>query len=733
MAPTGWESANYFEVTIPSSLIDSDLTHFPLTLHLNATAGTGDRDVTAIFTELGASHSKLCVADASDNQLYVEVVDWQNGSNWAVLKTSLSSWTISSTGDTTIRLYFDSSHADNTSYVSATKGSAPASNVYDSDHVCVLHLNESSGDYKDSTTNGNDGTAGSEDRAQLDTPGRVIDMGDTGDGVNIASDTSFNGVGECTIELLINTDDYQQENQVLFMGYVDTSNRWYIFLDDDTNGIRAFAQVAGTPYTHVQAGIVPTDNTWHHYALTMGGSTSYWRAYFDGDNDASTFTSQVLSTFGTGQSFSVGKRTPDNDRLWNGTLSTFAIHKVERPQAYLRANRLSCLDELVSWSAEQSPPSGIGVGAASFTIAASGVGASIAAAVGASSFASSPAASGVAFTAGAAVAGVDVSLDASSFAATEATGAASAALSPSGVGIATSQAAGNSQLNAAAASSASSQATALGEIALVAGMGATSSGVSGADGDVAVEASSDAVGASTYASDGESSFGVAPSASGEAIHPVVGGIAATVEPSAAGEQTASGAGSGSITLSPAGVSGTGGPVSGVGFIGSALDAVGGGARSAATQGEAVAALLATGVGQAPNASVGSVSAQHAADAVGLALKPGVGSAVANASATSTSEVIRAGGGSAGATCSPSAGASSIAASAGSGDAAATCSGLGTSTATASASVTMACVAAAFGTVSNLAPDLGVFRTVAVANPLRSVSIVNPVRHVSITA
>jgi len=56
VAPSTW--SHVYVATIDPSLIDEDLSNFPVLLHLSAVAGVNCTDVTDIFDEVGDSYLK---------------------------------------------------------------------------------------------------------------------------------------------------------------------------------------------------------------------------------------------------------------------------------------------------------------------------------------------------------------------------------------------------------------------------------------------------------------------------------------------------------------------------------------------------------------------------------------------------------------------------------------------------------------------------------------------------
>lgn len=151
---TGWDQNNIYEITISPTEIDSNLTHFSLLIIL-------DSNQSDMFTEVGSFFEKVAVAKADGTQLYVEVEQWDSGSQIALLHVSKDDFIISASQDTKLYLYYDSTHGDNTDYVGEA-GDSVVQNIYTANHKVVFNLAEDpsggSNCIKDSTSNSNHGT-----------------------------------------------------------------------------------------------------------------------------------------------------------------------------------------------------------------------------------------------------------------------------------------------------------------------------------------------------------------------------------------------------------------------------------------------------------------------------------------------------------------------------------------------------------------------------------------------
>lgn len=157
----GWNASKKIILDIDYTKIDSTLTDFPVRISLSNSSGLNSSDLTLVFTEVGSNSKKIAVTTSDGTtECYVEIENWDNASKEAELWVKVP--TTSSTVDTTLYLYYDNTHADNTTYV-GTVGESPAQSVWDSNFLLVYHMNQDpsggSGAIKDSTSNVNNGTS----------------------------------------------------------------------------------------------------------------------------------------------------------------------------------------------------------------------------------------------------------------------------------------------------------------------------------------------------------------------------------------------------------------------------------------------------------------------------------------------------------------------------------------------------------------------------------------------
>ncbi|MFC1976882.1 hypothetical protein ACFLWS_01235 [Chloroflexota bacterium] len=117
------------KLTIDSNKVDDALSHLPVLIHLGSSSGNNSANMTQVFDEVCGNSTRIAVTEADGvTQLYVEVEKWDAATEEAWLWVSSSNWTVSSTEDTSLYLYYDNSQPDNTTYV-GNPGSVAAESV----------------------------------------------------------------------------------------------------------------------------------------------------------------------------------------------------------------------------------------------------------------------------------------------------------------------------------------------------------------------------------------------------------------------------------------------------------------------------------------------------------------------------------------------------------------------------------------------------------------------------
>jgi len=128
--------AKRIKITIDHNDIDSDLTWFPVTVFLTATQGE------EVFAEFDADEDFDRIAFTTsdeETQIYADCELFDDSEQKAIYHVSKTGWTVSSSVDTDIYLYYDNNAGHNTTYISKS-GDTAAQSVWDSNFVTVHHM-----------------------------------------------------------------------------------------------------------------------------------------------------------------------------------------------------------------------------------------------------------------------------------------------------------------------------------------------------------------------------------------------------------------------------------------------------------------------------------------------------------------------------------------------------------------------------------------------------------------
>ncbi|MDD5038723.1 MAG: hypothetical protein PHN78_05340 [Dehalococcoidales bacterium] len=350
----GWKYR--LAITIDHTKFDSNLTWFPVMVRLSASCGTGAQDMTAVFDELGAESLKLAVTeDDGETQLYVEIEKWDEVGEEAILWVSLDGWEISSTSDTVIYLYYDSTHADNSTYVGVV-GSAPGQAVWDANFMMVQHLNDDpdTSHVKDSTSNANNGTKDAANKP-TETTGKVGEAQafDGDDAIVMASSASLTiTTGSFTFEALMNETSQTNVFGRLLIKRTGATN-WYAVGIRNINTLNIeLASAYPTFYTNVMSSAT-INGAWHLLTAIRNADDS--KIYLGIDDNAleSAADNTAGQTLTDAGDVSIGKwiGTATNS-LDGSTVDELRFSNTVRSAAWLKATYNSLWDNLQTFTLE---------------------------------------------------------------------------------------------------------------------------------------------------------------------------------------------------------------------------------------------------------------------------------------------------------------------------------------------------------------------------------------------
>ena len=354
------------KITIDAGDIDDDLTWFPVLLKLGTSVGINSEDVSFIFDELDAgsnqgsypNRKKIAVTDDSENtELYCEIEKWDDnsdaGNKQAWLWVSKDGWEISSSTNTDLYFYYDSSHADNDVHVGDTDD-AVAENVWDSNFKFVSHMRDDP-DYssiRDSTSNDNDGTKHGVNQPIATTSGKINgaqDFNGTDDDISLALDPTTE-LGQ-TITLEAQVYPHVQSAPKGIMGWSAIIGGW-------GHGLMCWQCTgAGWLFGYGPGGYWQTNgnmalltlNAWAYLAGTIqtgtGGNINVFK---DGAQVGSPVSVSLniahLSAFYIGTYFSGGI-----DRHFDGLIDEVRVSDIVRSAAWIKATYETSRDNLLDW------------------------------------------------------------------------------------------------------------------------------------------------------------------------------------------------------------------------------------------------------------------------------------------------------------------------------------------------------------------------------------------------
>jgi len=326
---SGW--AKRKKITIDSSKIDSD-------------SDTDKKKVA--FTK----------ADGT-TQLYAEIEQFDATNQKAVYWVSKSDWVISSSSDTEFYVYYDSSQSDNTTYIGDTPGSAPATNVWDSNYQGVWHHSQSpTGNILDSSSNGRDLTSSGSMTSDDLVDGKIakgLDFDGTDD-VLYRSSGSVGLANAWTVEHIFKGDTWSG-SQFLFSlrpssgvaNGIDIQNGTYNyeieFFDSNGSTIKDYARNSAF-----------STGTW--YVLTVTWDGTNLKIYVNGteDTNINKRTDGSGSQTSTDRIISLWARYTTSQYYFDGIGDEVRLSSTARSAAWIKASYNSGNNTLLTFGSEET-------------------------------------------------------------------------------------------------------------------------------------------------------------------------------------------------------------------------------------------------------------------------------------------------------------------------------------------------------------------------------------------
>lgn len=337
------------KLTVDSTKIDSDLTAFPIAIHLDSTHGE------EVFAELGSDANRKKVAFTSSDgitQLYAEVERFNYASSKACYHVSKSGWVMDSASDEIIYMYYNKNAADNSTYIGNTNDAA-AHNVWDANFKMVQHFNRdpSSGAPQalDSTNNNHDGISqGAMTSGDLiDGLGLAVahDLDGTNDFFTVGAAGILHGAANMTIEAIFNCRAAAGNHFI----WAEATAVGEILLLRIQAGNVGFYLHDGTWHGVASAGTIGTVNK-EYIAGTLhsvNGMSAWIAAAADG-TDASTATSTGTIV---NADIAYGRTVPNYS---NAIIGELRLSNVARSAAWKKATNYSLKNNLLIYGDEET-------------------------------------------------------------------------------------------------------------------------------------------------------------------------------------------------------------------------------------------------------------------------------------------------------------------------------------------------------------------------------------------
>ena len=334
------------QLTIDHTKVDDTQTDFPALIYLSAASGIGDIDASCVFDELGSDANRLKIAVTADDgftQLYVEIEQWDDAGEKAWLHVKMSN--ISSSVDTVLFLYYDSSQDDNTDYVGDTNSSS-AELVWESVNKIVYHFDQNpTGLMLDSTNNDNDGTPGGSMTSGDLIDGQVakcLDMDGDDDCINLADDIETAGM--LTVMALGKITGYTNRPGIGGNDTYYADGRIVIYTDQ----MIKFSTTTGDEHLIYLTETLPVD-TFFLISVTRDSSNNL-KVYLN----ATDITSESPTSDGSILWHRIGDNPDDSGlKSWYGPLDEFRLLNTCKSAAWVKATYNSLFDSLVTFGSEE--------------------------------------------------------------------------------------------------------------------------------------------------------------------------------------------------------------------------------------------------------------------------------------------------------------------------------------------------------------------------------------------
>ncbi len=355
--PDNWWDPNWHyrrKITIDSSKVDSNLSEFPVLVHLDSSnfdfskAQSSGQDVR--FINPSATPQAV---------LSYEIEHWDSSGGQADVWVKVPA--VSASADTELFVYYGNAGASD---------AQDAAGTWSNGFVAVVHMDEASGTQGDSTGRGNDGTLGGTTtyitNEKID-GGR--DLNGSSGRISVANSNDLNVGGPYTdrvISIWFNADT-TSTRQVIFEAGAATRG-FNIYVDSGSvyvGGWNTPGGESGWSGTWLSTPVSP--NTWYMVTLRLVGGTGSvlpdrFKGYLNGAEFGSGDGSQVwnhsgdieIGRSGSNSRYHTGNSSASN--YYDGSLDEWRVSNVSYSAAWIKADYNSQSDSLLTYASEEYRP-----------------------------------------------------------------------------------------------------------------------------------------------------------------------------------------------------------------------------------------------------------------------------------------------------------------------------------------------------------------------------------------
>lgn len=355
-SPDWWNTDWQYRIklTIAAGDIGSDLSNFPVLVHLSSSCGKGGSDLSGIFDGKTRDNGEdIRFVDSDDlTLLNYEIEKWDNsGEAWIWVKLD----SVSSSEDTEFYMYYGNP--------GASDGQNPTA-VWDDSFKMVQHLEDDpdTSHTQDSTVNDNDGTKkGAGEPVEIEGKiGRGQDFDGTDDKITVSDSSSLSFTGnQLTIEAWVKvdtlpgTDPNDDETAIL-----RKDEQWQIAFQT-ANSIRNLVRTSGTTGWTINNDEIYyfSTDTWYYWTFVYNGSKICHLIDAQQVGNLHTVTGDIVDN---SKDAEIG-RCVYTDKFLDGIIDEVRVSNTARSADWIKASYESGRDNLLYFGSEETPVVSIAV------------------------------------------------------------------------------------------------------------------------------------------------------------------------------------------------------------------------------------------------------------------------------------------------------------------------------------------------------------------------------------